>query len=525
MVDVNIHVDSLYACHIAYLVYLLKLPNANIIASDTNKVFDFVTQGYLSVYQNVLKKQYIQTGWYVQDASLFEWFIKNTFTFFSTDPTPGITIDITMTNSLLDAQNDFFTQLDSLNIIKDLNKYEINFTSYDNSIKYLIETLYSRQVTQEEIYSYHIKNGLGLYNLTDDRFIDLFTFLHVLHFNEEGRSKGLHLPFLSTFKSIKYTVSLNTPIFALLLSGHTRNYRDFLQSHKQFIDNPYIDIFIHTWIHQGPRYEFVKEPIDISALSLNYNPAKILVENEDTLKDTFSFRGKLDPIFLIEGQEGDDASRYENAKLYSCWKAFTLLQQYEQEINFQYDAVIKFGFNIGISMFNFEDIIKDVGLNILNNPKKGLYVSKYIHSQIKHPRTGGCTVCERELKANPFYRYEPSHLQHSNDIGTLWYYGQKDVVQTACELYLFVESMMSSHHQNNLLSYLNVPYRQYRDVVYILSADNYQGRVVTVDDNPTTVFCFYMEGLMREHMAQYSCITSSNIKTYLYKFDIDSNKL
>ncbi len=78
MSTVNIHINSLYACHIAYLAYLFKIPNVNIISSDSNKNFTFeTTLDYKSYYQRMINKQYEDTGFYLQDVGLFEWFIQN----------------------------------------------------------------------------------------------------------------------------------------------------------------------------------------------------------------------------------------------------------------------------------------------------------------------------------------------------------------------------------------------------------------------------------------------------------------
>ena len=108
---INIHINSLYACHIAYLSYLLKIQNVNIISSNSNKIFDFETSGYKSYYQRMINKQFEDTQFYLKDVGLFEWFVKNQFTFYASEPSPGITITITNNSSLIAAQTDFFTQL------------------------------------------------------------------------------------------------------------------------------------------------------------------------------------------------------------------------------------------------------------------------------------------------------------------------------------------------------------------------------------------------------------------------------
>ena len=333
MTTINIYVDSLYACHIAYFTFLLKLDSVNIISPNSNLNFDFHTSGYEDYYRHMLDVQYEQTKYYIQDSCLFEWFIKNMFTFHDAPPTTGIDLTIQNSSSIQDAEADLLNQLDALNIFPSLNHYTDGFTNYISVISGLINALYERPATQEEIDYYYEANGFGNYSFNDIRFVDVFAFLHVLHFSSTGRSLGLHLPWLNAFKPLKFSLPITTPTMAVVLSGHTRNYSDFLTSHHEFIDNPYIDIFIHTWIHKGPRYEYVNAPTDTSALTQAYRPTSILVEDERPLKDTFSLRGRLNPIFLIQGQQGDDASHYENSKMYSMWKALTLVEAYEQQNN------------------------------------------------------------------------------------------------------------------------------------------------------------------------------------------------
>ncbi len=531
MSTINIHINSLYACHIAYLAYLFKIPNVNIISSNSNKIFDFETSGYKSYYKRMIDKQYEDTQFYLQDVGLFEWFIKNQFTFYASEPTPGITITITNNSSLLDAQTDFFNQLEINNIINDLNLYESNYTfdGYKRVIKWTIETILNRTATVSEQDYYYLHNGLGLYNpIHDDKFINLFTFMHILYFGTEGRSLNLHLPWITVFKANKFQMNLTIPRVAMIFSGHSRNYTDFLASYKKIIDNPFIDIFIHTWIHQGPRYEYVNTEIIQSQLSTDFNATDILVEDESLKKYIFSLKGKITPIFLVWAQQGDDATRYVNSKLYSTWKAFTLIEQYEQANNILYDGIIKLNFNLEVTTFDFENIVKDITKNPLNIYKNALYVPETHPEPFKHPKTGGCILCKKEAEY-PLFNYIPNHPYHLNDICTTWFYGRRDIVKKACELYLTAETILNNYHSSNIANYVNVPHKVYREFIYIQFPEHYQGKIYNVNNGITsenrTVTCFYPERLMREHMKTNTCISSNRIIGNLRHFDIITSKV
>lgn len=530
MTTINVHINSLYACHIAYLSYLFKIPNVNIISSNSNKIFNFNTSDYKVYYERMITKQFEDTNFFLQDVGLFEWFIKNQFTFYTSEPSPGLTITITNNTSLLDAQTDFFTQLDTNNVINDLNLYESNiqFDGYKRVIRWAIQTVLGRPATpiEEDYYYYH--NGLGLYNpIYDSKFINLFTFIHILYFGL-GREQNLHLPWITVFKANKFSMNLTVPRVAVLLSGHSRNYVDFLTSYKSVIENPFIDIFIHTWTHKGPRYEYINETISSSTLLSDFNAMSILVEDEEPKKNIFSLRGRINPIFLVWGQQGDDATRYVNSHLYSLWKAMTLMEQYEQTNNVLYDGIIKLNFNLELTNFDYSKIINDIAANVLGIFKNALYVPPSHPEPFKYPKTGGCILCEKEA-AYALFNYSPNHLYHLNDLCTTWFYGRRNIAKKACELYLTAETILNSYQTSNLANYLNVPHKVYREFVYIQFPDHYQGKVYNVYDGITSqnrvITCFYPERLMREHMKLNTCVSSKNIDGNLRHFDIITSKV
>lgn len=527
MTTINIIINSVYACHVAYMAYLLKL-TVNVVTPLSNITFNFADE-YQLYYQRMVDKLYEDTG-FVLETTFFEHFIKNNLNIVSSSSHADYTITITNSTSLIAAEQNLLTHLHNLAIITDLNEYTSNshFVSYRNTIKWSIEFFFNRAADNSEIDYYYLHNGLGLYDPSHPKFTNLFTWLHVLYFCTEGRNKGLHLPLVNAFRHVKYTYQLQNPTFALILSGHSREFIQHSQTHKAFIENPYIDVFIHTWTRKGPRYEYVEASIDVTELTSVYNPCKILVEDEHLYKNDFSFKGKISPIFLMWGQQGDDATRYVNSKLYSTWKAMHLIEQYELEKGITYNAIIKFNFNVNIESFDFRSMIEDVTPNIIGQAKNALYVpDKYFNrfNPQQHPYTGGgCQKCDQEVKYF-LYTYIPNHPQHMNDICEAWWYANRTVGKKATDLYENTLQIMMNNHTNNVANYVNGHYRQYQDFIYVQQPVHYQAKVYDVDNLNRRVVCFYPERLMREHMVNYPIVSSNRIKGIVKVFDALSHKV
>jgi hypothetical protein len=521
---INIHINSIYACHIAYVAWLLKL-DFNIISPDSNKIFDFISTDYMAYYQRMLDKLY-EEHVILFEPAFFEYYIKNNFIFYTTNQSSGIDIIVTNTKSIKDAEFDFYSQLHNNGILSNIYKYEAvgTFIPYIASISEIILKIFNRVATQIEIDYYFIHNGSGIYNFNDSKFTNMFTWLHILYFSQEGQSNNLHLPLITYFKASKFLINLKYAKIAIIFSGYSRDFLDHFPSHKNIITNPYFDIFIHTWTHKGPRYEYKKELADISKVTTLYNPTSILLEDDYPLKQTFTLLGKLNPIFLIwGGQEGDDATHYINAKLYSTWKAHTLIEDYEASNNISYNGIIKLNFNLDITNFNFKGISKDILPNIFNIPKNGLFLPNNLYdnefNQFVQPYTeGGCWKCNIEAKYIN-YNYIPRHQYHYNDISQSWFWANRLIGKKACNLYTNAFQIMIDNQQNNILNYPNVKHKQFREFIYIQEPVDYQGKVYSIDDINNKVLCFYPEKLMREYMINNACISSSNIAGTFRRFD------
>lgn len=528
---INIYIDSIYACHIGYFAKLLKL-NFNIVSPIINKNFNFNTSDYYPYYLRMINKLYDDTSIYLEPA-FFEYYIKNSINFNSINNIiDSINITITDNISLKSAENNFLTELHNNNILSPLYRYEYSgsFEFYINSIKLVFELIIDTPILQSDFDYYYIHNGLGLYSVNNDKFINLFSWIHLLYFSVEGKKNNLdvYLSWINLFKMEKFNINLNTPIIAVILSGYSRDFITHYPSHKIYIENPYIDIFIHTWTHKGPRYEFKNQFADIITLKNLYNPTKIIIEDNQAMISGFSLLNKLNPIFLAWGQQGDDATRYVNGQLYSTWKAMTLIEQYEITNNIKYNGIIKMNFNMDITNFNFKGIIIDISKNFFGQDKNGLYVAnKYYNTFNTHiyPYTGGgCSRCDIESRYIN-YSFIPKHPYHFNDISQSWFWANRIIGQKACELYLHATQIMIDNQQQNIANYPNVRYKQYREFIYIQEPVNYQGKVYNIDDKNKLMVCFYPERLMREYMNNNSCISSINISGTVKEFDALSHKI
>lgn len=519
---INIYINSIYSCHIAYLAFLLKL-DFNIISTDP-KTFNFLVE--YQPYKRMVD-QVVTENNYLIETTFFEYFIKNQFTFYTSPPAPGTTITILNNSSLLDAQLDFLTQLDTLNIIKYLYQYETNLISYKKSIQWVIETILNRTATVSEIDYYYYHNRFSLNSLIPEKFINLFTFIHIIYFSSEARSNNLHMPFVTVFKNIKYTNTLINPTFALLLSGHSRQFYEHSSTHKDIIQNPYIDIFIHTWSNKGPRYEFSNSLTDIFLLTSTYQPKDISVENEHIYKNDFSLIGKINPIFLIWGQQTNDGSRYVNSKLYSLWKALTLMQTFETNNNITYHGIIKGNFNLDIINFDFVKVAKNISPNICGTPRNALYVPVNFKraSPDIFPYIGACKTCDRQLTENCLFNYIPNHSNHTNDIVQNWWYTNRTIGKKAAELYLEGSNILFANHSNNVARYSAQLYKQNADFIYMREADYYQSQFISVNDQPKDMICFYPERLLREHLKNYCILSSDAISGTFRDFDIYTDKI
>jgi len=488
--------------------------------SLSSKSFD----GYQAYYQRMLNILAERTDAYYEVA-LFEWFVINQFTLYDVGSEGGIDIDMSISYSTIkETELYFYKLLVQAAVVTDLDKYETDFDAYRNSIQWSIRTVLNRDPTDAEVQDVYIKNALGLWSVDDVRFTNFFTWLHILYFGQESRTNGGDMPWANAFRPLKTILPLTFPKFALLLSGHSRDFMAQYTSHKVFVNNPYIDIFIHTWTKKGPRYEYEQAECNAALLSSLYQPKRMLVEDENPLKNTFSLRDRFRPLFLTWEQQGDDASRYVNSKLYSLWKALTLMETYEAENSLSYDGIIKLNFNLSVTTFDFRGIIQDIGQNVFGITKNAMYCPPNPYPMAA--KAGGCWKCDKEVGYAGF-NFTPRHANHLNDVSTYTFYANRTIGKKACELYLSAVEIYQNHHSTNLTNINNVPHTVkaiHGNFIYIRLPDIFHGKVIDENHISKKIFCYYPEVLMREHMAANVCLTTSNIIGTFTNFDVFSQK-
>ncbi len=175
---------------------------------------------------------------------------------------------------------------------------------------------------------------------------------------------------------------------ALCLSGQVRTFRRcFPSQYKKLIAPFKSDVFIHTWMYSGSyfrdaRHHHYTDDYDIS-LYEKYNTDEYLTDSACLAK---LYKPKKLLIEKPEKQRFIDKSpkaSFFNALMmyYSIYKANELRQQYEIELGFKYDLVIRCRFDLRVNAFD----IKDAKPNIIYLAPNQLLKFDRISARINKP--------------------------------------------------------------------------------------------------------------------------------------------
>ena len=153
---------------------------------------------------------------------------------------------------------------------------------------------------------------------------------------------------------------------ALCLSGHTRSFiQPYYALKKYLLDKYEIDLFIHTWTHNG-ELEYSNDSsgnlkknvsnqnkIDIDTLKLLYNPKKIKIEDQtlNTFLSNVPKKIKLN-YYKSKGPVMNNFNCW--CQMYSIYSANQLKIQFEKDNNFEYDFVIRMRFDHILNEFKDE---------------------------------------------------------------------------------------------------------------------------------------------------------------------------
>lgn len=460
----NIVVNDIWACHIGFLSYLLKL-KCNIISTIGNK-FSFISSDYQDYYQNLCNVLYIETDTYYE-PQYFAYYLQNYIIIYNTPLNDSDTIYLEDNNSIYNAEDNFYNLLNNNNIIKNLEQYGKNKILSMNVIKWCICTIYDRIPNYNEIWYYYNKNLVyRVYGNNNIKFINisLSSFLLNLRFYKEGRSMNYQWDFIQKFKLLKYNLSTNyIPKCAVILSGHTRNYTNTFSNMMDVIENPYMDIHIHTWNNRGIRMEFDNEKNDPVYLSNVYRPSTFQIDNVTQLdfnNFTLNNNSNLIPIFLYNGQyPSDDPPKYVNSQLYSTYQAYNNIISYENNNNFKYDCILRLKFDFNLLKFDKKqfsfDILGESNIcscdiigqeNYSSNFKNTLWFpSNNVNGHYWHG--GGCRLCDLEKSL-----INHTINGHENDINDTFFYGRRNIVAPLCSFYLYASNIYQNFQNSNVIN-------------------------------------------------------------------------
>lgn len=538
IMGINLHAGS-HGSHICLVARLMRL-DAVLVTPGTP------TTSWQDSYEYTLK--HMQSfGLAYQEWALWQNYLSNIPVGL---PNPSYT-DVYVTNgtTLDETVMNFLQALEDSGAVLGISGYLKNSVANRKAIKKTWELVLGRTPGDYEIEFWNERTGSMLstrqYNLknTHTNRIDYFTLLMLLTWSGEGRGLGLHAAYIQAFRTtIRGGLAITIPRTAVILCGHSRGYFKHTLTHKAFIDNPYCDVFIHTWLHKGPRSYTgegsgtIFEHIDTSLLQQTYAPVKLQIEDLEPMRPTFTMLE--DPLFFNMKQEHDNASFYVNAGLYSFWKASLLVKEYEQENNFTYSAVMKMSFIYSITTFDYKTICDNI--NGHPSPRKHLEQSKKcgcvppteVYSA--PPPTSidgtipsciymsaGCNRCSME-RGWPYLASAKMHGDHANDLGVVWMYGPRSAMLSAAELYLHAYAISESVKEDNIEAYVNVAkMRKFREFVYIFGEEYVNKKIYEINDLSMRVEGFYYDNLFRMFLRDRFCVTSGAIKGSLARFDSD----
>lgn len=465
--------NNKYACHIGFLCHLLKI-DATVVADVANQAYSLKDDPeYILYYSRVLNNLYRESNMYMS-LEFLQYYISVKSNYETSTAFP---IDLVITETSLPlAESQLYSFLVSQNIILVATTYTNELFPRPPFMNWIYNEYLGRPISSTEIAFWQM-------NCVAHK-VNVCCFIMILIFNDEGMSLLLHIPFYNEIKFAKYNIP-GVPNIAVIFHSYSRNYLQRFTSHyKYIIDNPYFDVFIHTWNDRGHKYEFQLEKINATQVQSIYQTKAFATEDIwSKLKPAFSLVGRMFPIFLENDQDKGDATQYINAKLYSIQKAFELIKEYEVENGFTYMGIIKLGFDIDITAVDMKMIVEHMNTG-----------NMYFRD--------GCSKCDKEV-----YNIPKKHLDHSDPLDLTWYYGNRIVIEDALNLYNNAQTIAESFQTSNMNNINNVAHRQRLDFVYV-----YKPEINNIwSDMNRRVFCYTEQRLMREQLKSIKCKTSKAI--------------
>ena len=490
-----------------------------------------MTTDYQAYYQTMLNYVVSETNT-VYEPQYFQYLLQNNIVLTQT-LLSGITITV-FGSTIEQAELSFYEALDANNIINNLQYYLVDKTLSMTVISYVMTLLYSTVPTTKQVnyFFYHNSGIVEFPNVHTANYINLFTFLMCLRFYPEGQILNYPAYFNTIFKQIKYSLpTITVPKCAILLSGLCRTFANQASSQQILVNNPYIDIFIHTWSNRGIRIEFNGDQTNEALLMSTYNPSAIRVDPVINDFKQFSLNSTVQPIYFYHGQRpSDDPAKYVNADLYSLNQSFLLMEAFETTKSFQYDVIFRFKFDYNVTHFDFPAIAAQI------IPQDGVYMVENVQfTTIQNPESdteeidvniassndwtpqviwfsngaadghlqhgGGCKRCDIDGNLT-------NHLygEHTNDLTDTFFYGLRNLVAPACQLYNSASNLYLSHQASNNARIFNsnIAYREYYNQYYWV--------YITDDALPVNdIFPYHPNRMLRQLLKTTICRSTSNI--------------
>lgn len=389
-----------------------------------------------------------------------------------------IPIPVHLDSSIQESETTFYSLLAENNIIKHL------FPFSEDTIRTTIQHFYNRKSTIAEV-AFHAHNPSYQNNT--------FFWMIILCFCPEGRTNKHHNRLLHEGKENPYPDKR----VAVMLCGHVRKVLSYIERQHLLFKYPHVDVFIHTWDdhglknhkhHKGAWLVDNSSKINVDFIMKQYSPTAICVEDNAKILPSLSLVGKMNPIYLYNGQAHDDATKYINSQLYSINKCFELVKEHEKKCGFLYDGIMKFRFDYIPLFFDMDMIMNNIEEDTLWFP----------HARHNHHGHfgggGGCKCCDSGIE----------HFEHKNDLCDIWYYGKRDLMEKACMLYHEAPSILEKHTESNtkIVAELNIKTLKKDPFVFVLSTANIENHVV----------CYYPERLLREHLRDIRCKSCDSIR-------------
>lgn len=480
-------INSKYASHIAYILYLLDIDCTvftNVEPNFENLIDD---HEHIEYYQQVTDNLNRETKFFLP----FPVIAYQSCNVVVNGTSTSVDKHLSATGNLHEVEYELFEYLQSRGDIPNEEVFTDELLPNKTFIEWSFQRFFRRNALIDEI-TFHRMNIIT-------HRINVVAWLLIIRFCEEGMLNGLHQEIYNLIRVKKYLIP-RIPNIAVIMHGYVRNYDERLvSSHSKFlVDNPYIDIFIHAWSDIGHKYERQLEKLNPVDIINKYNPKALKLDNVwERLKSQFSLVGKLYPILLKNNQDKADATQYVNATLFSIRTAFGLIEIYETQHNFQYNGIIKWNFDTDVTAMNIEGIWKDIQTDIL-----------WFRC--------GCTECDKEsLIPFPIKK----HDDHKNDIDTSWYYGPRYYMGKALKLHEEAFLIAEEHHLMNVTNVVNVPHKQHLDFIYI-----YDDKHINYNKD-TAIVCYHPHTLMKIYLKNFFCKTCKNLQGEIIKPAVFSNNI